>query len=207
MIAIVIGIVLVVWSVWGYFASRAEQVAYRVVRKVHGYEIRQYDSRIVAQTKVQGEYRQSMSVGFRILARYIFGGNSKRESIAMTAPVTSQSRVSQKIAMTAPVTVGGDGEAHVVSFSMPSSYTMATLPAPLDACITIVEVPEQTMAVLVCAGYRTERRIQKMKETLLAKLQKDGVNVKGAPLYAGYTGPGTPPWMTHNEVMVEIVEA
>jgi hypothetical protein len=206
MIAIVIGIVLVVWSVWGYFASRAEQVVYRVVRKVHGYEVRLYESRIVAQTKVEGEYRQSMSVGFRILARYIFGGNSKRESIAMTVPVTSEARTSEKIAMTAPVTVGGEGEAHVVSFSMPSSYTMATLPAPLDTRITILEVPKQTMAAIVFAGYRTERRIQKMKDTLLAKLQKDGVSVKGTPVYAGYSGPGTPPWMTRNEVMVEIVE-
>jgi len=38
--------------------------------------------------------------GFSIVAGYIFGGNTKKESISMTAPVVA---TSESISMTAPV--------------------------------------------------------------------------------------------------------
>jgi len=57
-----------------------------------GYEIREYPSHIVAQTTVQGLYSESLRTGFSIVAEYIFGGNTKKESIAMTAPVVAQKR-------------------------------------------------------------------------------------------------------------------
>ena len=67
-----------------------EQADYTVVKKMNGYEIRVYRAHIVAQTTVQGSYRESMSKGFRILAEYIFGGNSKKQRLPMTAPVVAQ---------------------------------------------------------------------------------------------------------------------
>jgi effector-binding domain-containing protein len=201
---IVLVVIVGLWSVWGFFASRVERADYTLVKKTNEYEIRNYGTRILAQTKVTGSYRESMGDGFRIVAGYIFGGNAKKESIAMTAPVTEQGAVSEKIAMTAPVLVGLEGEERIVSFSMPRSYTLETLPIPNDKRVKIVEVPAQKMAAIVFSGYRTDAKIEKMKELLKAKLDEDKVEYTGTFIYAGYNGPGTPPWMTRNEVMIEI---
>ena len=83
-------------------SSHTEQTEYTVMKFGNDYEVRLYPSHIVAQTVVKGNYGDALNRGFRIVAGYIFGGNTKKESIAMTAPVVEQ-RVSESIAMTAPV--------------------------------------------------------------------------------------------------------
>jgi hypothetical protein len=105
------------------------------------YEIRNYPSHIEAQTTVQGNFDDSINSGFTIVAGYIFGGNTKKESIAMTAPVKEQKVDSEKIAMTAPVTVDTEGESRIVSFVMPKKYSLETLPEPTDSRVKLVEVP------------------------------------------------------------------
>jgi len=47
-------IVIVLWSAWGYFSSREEHAEYVVIKKMRGYEVREYPAHIVAQTTVQG---------------------------------------------------------------------------------------------------------------------------------------------------------
>ena len=184
-------------------SSRIEQTEYTVLQSEKGYEIRLYPAHIVAQTVVEGPYRSAVNQGFRIVAGYIFGGNTKKESIAMTAPVVEQ-KVSQSIAMTAPVVASIEGESHTIAFGMPRSYTLETLPTPTDARVKIVTIPEQKMAVIRFSWFRTNDRVQAKKQELLAVLKRDGVGVRGEPKYAGYNPPWTPPWMTRNEVLVEI---
>ncbi|MCX6820069.1 MAG: heme-binding protein [Candidatus Adlerbacteria bacterium] len=196
-------LILVLWSLVGYFSSRVEQAEYTVIQKADGYEVRNYPAHIVAQTTVEGSYQDSLNQGFRIVAAYIFGGNTKKESIAMTAPVTSKD-TSQTIAMTAPVTANVDGNSHTISFGMPRSYTLETLPTPTDPRVKLVEVSAQKMAVLTFSWYATDARVQLMEKQLVADLARDKVASIGVPQYAGYNAPWTPPWMTRNEVMVEI---
>jgi hypothetical protein len=196
--------IIVIWSLWGYFSSRVEQTEYTVVRKANGYEIRNYPAHIVAQTTVQGSYQNSLRQGFRIVAAYIFGGNTKKESIAMTAPVTSKGGASETIAMTAPVTANVDGNSHTISFGMPRSYTLATLPTPNDTRVKLVEVPTQKMAVRTFSWYATDARVKEMGQQMLADLTRDNVTVTGLPQYAGYNAPWTPPWMRRNEVLVSV---
>jgi SOUL heme-binding protein len=121
-IVVLISLTFILWSVYGFFASRVESPKYSVLRKMKGYEVREYGPRIFAQTSVQGSYTESMSSGFSIVARYIFGANEKKESIAMTAPVTAQNSQSEKIAMTAPVLTQNQGDVSTISFSMPDKY-------------------------------------------------------------------------------------
>ena len=196
--------ILIIWSVYGYFASRVEKADYVVTKELEDYEIRTYAAHIAAQTRVQGEYKDSLNNGFRIIAGYIFGGNTKRQSIAMTAPVTEQLTTSEKIAMTAPVQASIEGDSHIISFVMPRSYTLATLPRPNDTRVELVEVPSQTMAVIRFSGLRTDSRVLAMKTKLNEALSRDSITVVGSPIYAGYNAPFTPPWMTRNEVMVQV---
>lgn len=195
-------VVLVLWHVWGYSSSRVEQMRYTVLEKRDGYEIRNYAPHIVAQTTVQGEYRDALNQGFRIVAGYIFGGNVQKQSIAMTAPVTEKKGT--KIAMTAPVTAAIEGDSHTIAFGMPASYTLATLPQPNDSRVQLVEVPEQKMAVLTLSWYVSAARIDDAKARLLAMLANDKMTVTGEATYAGYNAPWTPPWLLRNEVMIPI---
>ena len=210
MIYILIALVVVIalWSIGGIFGSRVEQADYTVVKTMNGYEIREYPAHIVAQTTVQGSYGESMSNGFRIVAGYIFGGNTKRESIAMTAPVVAQkgegSQASERIAMTAPVLATAEGDSQVISFGMPRSYTLETLPKPNDPRVKIVMIPAKKYAVVRFSWYRSDARVKNMQEKLLSALARDGIVAEGSTAYAGYNAPWTPPWMTRNEVFVEV---
>jgi effector-binding domain-containing protein len=210
MIYILIALVVVIalWSIGGIFGSRVEQADYTVVKTMNGYEIREYPAHIVAQTTVQGSYGESMSNGFRIVAGYIFGGNTKRESIAMTAPVVAQkeegSQASERIAMTAPVVATDEGDSQVISFGMPRSYTLETLPKPNDPRVKIVMIPAKKYAVVRFSWYRSDARVKSMQAKLLSALARDGIVAEGSTAYAGYNAPWTPPWMTRNEVFVEV---
>lgn len=203
-------VIIALWSVWGFFGSRVEQADYTVIQKMNGYEIREYPEHIVAQTTVQGSSGDYMGTGFRIVAGYIFGGNTKKEGIAMTAPVVAQKseekKLSESIAMTAPVVATVEGDSQIVSFGMPRSYTMDTLPTPADPRVKIVLIPAKKYAVLQFSWYRSDARVKKMQEKLLSLLTRDGVVAQGSTAYAGYNAPWTPPWMNRNEVLVEITQ-
>jgi len=187
-IIITILVIALIWSIWGYFGSQVEQAEYSVVKKMNGYEIREYPEHIVAQTSVQGPYGKSLSDGFRIVAGYIFGGNTKKEGVSMTAPVVASS----------------DGNSQLVSFGMPRSHTLETLPTPSDSRVKIITIPAKKFAVIRFSGYRSDKRIKGLEEKLLAAIARDGIISAGSTAYAGYNAPWTPPWMTRNEVLVEI---
>jgi effector-binding domain-containing protein len=201
---IVIFLVLTAWTIWGFFSSRVEQTEYSVISRANGYEIREYPAHLVAQTTVAGSYEDALQQGFRIVAGYIFGGNTKKENISMTAPVVEQRSRGQTIAMTAPVTANIEGESHTIAFGMPRSYTLAALPKPNDPRVKLVEIPRRKMAVKRFSMWRTEARVQSKKQELLSALSRDRMTVVGEPQYAGYNAPWTPPWMMRNEVLVEI---
>ena len=194
---------LAAWTLWGYFSSRVEQATYAVVGSGEGYEVRLYPPRVVAQTAVSGPYQEALSQGFRIVAGYIFGGNAKKQKIAMTAPVVERAK-GESIAMTAPVLADMDGEERTVAFGMPRSYALADLPTPTDPRVKLVEVPEKKMAALRFSGLRTQARVLAKKRELIDALARDGVATAGAPQYAGYNAPWTPAWMTRHEILIPL---
>jgi len=196
-------ILLIIWSIYGYMSSKTEQTEYSVLKSEKDYEVRSYPAHIVAQTIVKGTYQSALNQGFRIVAGYIFGGNTKKESIAMTTPVIEQ-KVSEPIAMTAPVTASIEGDSHTIAFGMPKSYTLATLPTPTDPRVKIVTIPEKKKAVIRFSWFRTSNRVEAKKQELIAALKRDAIKTLGEPEYAGYNAPWTPPWMTRNEVLIEI---
>jgi len=94
---------------------------------------------------VESDYDSAVNIGFSILAKYIFGGNKKLKSISITTPVSEEKiKGSERIPMAAPVTEEASGEKiHRISFTMPSKYTLKTLPEPDDARIKFKEVKNQ----------------------------------------------------------------
>ena len=123
-------------------------------------EIRQYGPRIAAETTVADDEDRSRNIGFRRLARYIFGANHRDETISMTAPVSQQpNRDGDEIAMTAPVAQSRNSGGHwTIRFFMPSKWSIETLPKPDDDNVRLVTVPAETVAVLRFTGDRSPDR-------------------------------------------------
>ncbi len=202
LILILVGLVL--WTLWSIYISRAEQMTYTVLEKRNGYEIRQYDPYIAATVEVDQGGRTGSNQAFRILAGYIFGNNIAEQSVAMTAPVITQENTSAPIAMTAPVMANEEDKKTTMTFSMPKKYTLTTLPKPLDTRISVSEVPAKKFAALTFRWWYSESRVEKKKQELMDILKKENIKTLGEPIFAGYNGPGTIPFLIHSDILLEI---
>lgn len=197
-------VLLLLWFLGSYIVIRnIEEPSYTLLEKKDGYEIRQYDSYIIAETEVGGEYREAMGQGFRIIADYIFGNNKSKTSISMTVPVLES--VSEKIEMTAPVinTMSTDKK-RKVSFVLPSKYTLETLPQPNNSAVNLREVESRKVAVRRFSWYATEKRISNQKAILEEKLIKDNVSMIDTMQVAQYNPPLSFPFTLRNEIIVDI---
>lgn len=184
----------------------AEEVPFEILEKNDDKEIRQYSKRVIAMTTVSGEYKTAQSQAFRILADYIFGKNLEQQEIAMTAPVTQETK-SAKISMTAPVTSEKASGGWTLTFSMPSKYkSLVDLPKPIDERIRLVERPGGTFAVIQFTWLTSEERNQEKGKELLDWLKKTGkYEAVSAPYYAGYDPPWTIPFFRRQEMLVEVL--
>lgn len=128
-----------------------------------------------------------------------------KSSIKMTAPVMDTMKTSENIAMTVPVMgrLSSSGK-HIVAFTMPSSYTLESLPKPNNANIRFKEVSKSRRGVLRYTGYTSEGRVEHKKDLLRELLTRDGYKQKGEILSAQYNPPLSFPLLRRNEVMVDI---
>jgi hypothetical protein len=206
----------------GEVAMAIEEPAFETLEKAERIEIRQYRPVIVAETFVDGDMSSASNSGFRLIAGYIFGNNQSvrapadksSERIAMTAPVLVEPATpSENIAMTAPVSIepqvgtgGGMMQAKRwrVQFTMPSQYSMATLPKPRNPAVTLREVPGKRYAVLVFSGLSGEEKVQEKTYELLDWLKTRSIRATSTPQLARYNPPWTLPFLRRNEVLVEI---
>jgi hypothetical protein len=183
--------------------SGTEEPPFAVVAQVGEAEIRRYGPRLAAETEVAGGEDAARSEGFGRLARYIFGGNARRDPIAMTAPV-SQAPASERIAMTAPVAQAGQDGAWRIRFFMPARYTRETLPVPNDPLVAIVDVPEETVAVLRFSGVPSPAAVAERRAALLAMVQGSAWVATGPVQAFFYDPPWTLPPLRRNEVVVPV---
>ena len=118
-----------------------EEPAYAVALRNGGFEIRDYPALIAAEVTVTGTRNEASSAGFRLLAGYIFGGNARLQSIAMTASLVREAKAGETIGMSAPVTQSGSDGSWEVRFFMPASFTMESLPTHNYQLVSLVPVP------------------------------------------------------------------
>lgn len=180
-----------------------EEPTYRVVEKDGDFELRQYEPYIVAETLVEGDFSEVGNEGFRRLFDYIQGKNRKNREIPMTAPVT-QEAATQKIPMTAPVGQERAAGKWRITFVMPPSYTMKTLPEPLDPAVELAEVPGGLMAVHRYSGTWSKERYEAKERELRELIAKKGLKITGEPVFARYNSPFMPWFLRRNEVMIPV---
>lgn len=184
-------------------AGAVEEAAFKTVLRDGPFEVRDYPLLTVAEVKVTGEQKEAASKGFRLLAGYIFGGNKRRQNIAMTAPV-AQAPVSERIAMTAPVTQIQNAGAWIVRFTMPSAYTMETLPVPNDPKVQLRRLPATRFAVVKFSGLAGKGDVDVKSNELFAAVKAHNLRASGAVTLAQYNPPWTPWFTRRNEVMVQV---
>ena len=184
-------------------AMAIEKAKYTVFEKKDNFEIRQYDSQIVAETYVDGDLEDVGNEGFRRLYGYISGDNKKKQSISMTVPV-GQEAGSEKIAMTAPVKQEKKDNQWRITFLMPTEYTLETLPEPNDTRVKLKVDPGRLMAAVRYTGTWSEDGYEENRALLEEYIQKRGLTKAGDPVWARYDPPFMPWFLHRNEVLIPV---
>ena len=171
-------------------AMAIETPKHTLVKKENGFQIRQYDSMIIATTSVRSDYSDAASTGFRRIASYIFGGNSASMSIEMTAPVLINTPDPEDI--------------YEIQFVMPSEHSMEDLPQPNSPNVTLKKVNLGKTAVMRFGGWATKDRASHYQNKLNDLLAANGYTVNGIFMVAQYNSPWAIPPFRKNEIIVQI---
>ena len=172
---------------------------YEVLRVEPDFEIRRYESVLVAESLFSDSSGRDANAVFRVLAGYIFGKNTDIFSETTGAETRSKS-----IAMTAPVNREQTNEGLAMQFFLPPEFNEETVPVPLDPRVKIRRMPEKIVAVRRYSGSWDEAVFHQHSEALLQALRRAGYSPKTEPILARYD----PPWklwfLRRNEVWVEL---
>ena len=171
------------------------------------FQIRTYKPMIVAEVLVTGDMQRAGSSGFRPLADFIFGNNTAKAEIAMTAPVT-RTPASQEIAMTAPVMrTPTEADGWTVAFVMPEEWTIETLPTPNNPDVKIRETAGEMIAAVRFNGRGRSETYMAKQADLEAWITAQGYAATAPARYAGYSAPWVPAPLKRHEVMIPVTRA
>ena len=182
-------------------AMAIDEPRYTVVRAYDAFEVRRYESYLVAETVVGATAKEAGNQGFRILAGYIFGGNKGARKIEMTAPVA---QTPAKIATTAPVAQSARPGGYLIQFAMPGEWTLETLPEPTDSRVTLRAIPTRTVAVIGYSGTWSQSRYEENLKKLKDALEQADLHWHGEPMWARYDPPWKPWFLRRNEIWLEL---
>ncbi|KAL1821260.1 hypothetical protein ACET3Z_016129 [Daucus carota] len=190
-----------------------ETVKFQVLSRTDQYEIRLIEPYYVAETTMPGKNGFDLngaSQSFNVLAGYLFGKNTREESMEMTTPVFTRRTQSEgeKMEMTTPVVTKRleDNDKWQMSFVMPSKYG-SSLPLPKDPSVAIKEVPSKIVAVAAFSGFVTDEEVQKREAALRNALKNDTqfyVRIGSLVEVAQYNPPFTLPFTRRNEIALEV---
>ncbi len=167
-----------------------EEPAFTLVEKAGAFELRDYGSITLAETRVMEDFESAGNKAFRTLFRYISGRNQSGQELAMTAPVVQQAE--------------GDGS-YRIAFITPAQYSAKTAPVPADPGVKLRELPPQRLAVFRYSCRWTEKNFREHEAQLLEHIKSRGLRAAGPVIYARYNAPFVPWPLRRNEVMVPVV--
>jgi SOUL heme-binding protein len=168
-----------------------EKPKYTILKKDNNIEIRQYYGYINASVNIDSDsFNTASNQGFSYLANYIFGGNKENEKISMTAPVST---IREK-----------DTNKYQISFTMPSKYSLKTLPKPNNDQVALNEVDKYRAVVIKFSGYVSESKVDSKINELKSWAKQHKLNLSGEPLVLRYDPPWKPGFLRHNEILYKI---
>lgn len=171
------------------FTSTLEQPNYKVIQQLPGgVEIRQYEARTYASSRVEGTGMESRRQGFRLLFNYITGENTGEEEISMTVPVATEIEEKE----------------HVMQFFLPSEYNESNAPAPKNPNVSIGTIAPRIEAALEYTGSQSVQRAQQHAILMKQDLETSNWQMKGEIRSMFYNPPFSVPFLRRNEVIVEV---
>ena len=166
-----------------------EQLKYEVVKRFPDFEIRRYQDYSLVRVQTTGEFKQASFNGFYPLLKYISGGNQLETKIAMTAPVLQEPKNTNE---------------HVISFVLPESVSPQSVPAPKDDKLEIRLIPSHDVAAIKFRGSWSAESMQEKGKKLVTALAREKVETKGSVYYARFDPPWKPPFIRHNEALIDL---
>ncbi|MBC7085903.1 MAG: heme-binding protein [Methanomethylovorans sp.] len=148
-----------------------------------GVEIRQYSKQILIS--VEGK---DLNSAFSKLANYIFGDNAEGIRISMTTPV---------------IIVFKDNS-FLMSFVLPTGFSIDNVPLPSDDGIAIQESAPRKVAVIRFSGYLDRDKYLQKLQKLIEILKDKNITPKGDAFVMQYDPPWVPPMLRFNEVAIEV---
>jgi effector-binding domain-containing protein len=187
-------------------AMAVEEAKYKVLREEDGFELREYEPHILAETTVDAGFEDAGNEAFGRMFNYISGNNKQQQKVAMTSPV-GQEPSSQKIEMTSPVGQQKQDGKWVVSFMMPASFTLETTPEPKNPNVSIREVPARLIAAVRYSGFWSEKSYRNNLVKLQDWMANNRLTPIGEPIWARYNAPFMPWFLRRNEILVPVASS
>ena len=165
-----------------------EEPAYTLVKQEGLCSVRDYKSVLIIETVSD---KASQNGQFGTLAGYIFGGNNKKQKIAMTAPVltSNQNNTSKMI------------------FVMPKAMKLEDAPKPDDNAVLISKKFFGKVAVIAFKGRVSSKLVQKELAKLQVWLKTQSYQFQPEDYYVAQFNP---PWILgpfrRNEIWVPVVD-
>ncbi|MBF88787.1 MAG: hypothetical protein CMG75_03840 [Candidatus Marinimicrobia bacterium] len=174
--------------------QRIETPKYNMIFKTGRFEIRYYESMILATTAVKASYREATYTGFKRIAQFIFGKNSANLAIAMTAPVMTTLEEQEHY------------QSYKISFVMPKEFTIKSLPKPLSEDIEVRSENLGLTAVINFGGWATDNRVKYLTRKLKKFIETKNYKIIDPAIVAQYNSPWAIPPFRHNEIIIKIKE-
>ena len=143
-------------SIFG--GKAAEEPKFSIIEQEEQFEVREYESFVIAETFVNAEYEESTSEAFGRLFDYITGDNLGEKDIKMTAPVLQEK----------------PAKGWKMAFVLPEDFAIENAPRPSNNDVMLVKVDEKKLAVVTYSGSLAEDNIIKNLDKLRGWLDGKG---------------------------------
>ena len=161
---------------------------YNLIKKDGKIEIREYSDYVIAKTSLnKGATKENNSM-FRTLAGYIFGGNSKNESISMTAPVITQNI----------------NDNYNMIFFMLDKQNLDQLPIPNNKNVILEKMDIGKTVSITFGMWATDNRVAYYKSILDKYINDNKIKVISTLMVAQYNSPWAIPPFRKNELLYRI---
>jgi hypothetical protein len=193
-------IIFCVWTLWGWLSVRSmAPMAYTVMERAGGYDVRRNEPFVVAQIPVTGLTDPLLERSSGIAREYVRGNNITLSSMAGDAEPSGEA-----LARSVPTLVYQQRGTWFVASILPPELRIMTVPRPNDPRIRLVEVPAQTVAVLSLRGDVSPDDISAKGDALLAMLAADGrIALSSVRVIRLYTD-STPAFLRRTELHVTL---
>ena len=191
LLTFVLIVLFIVALLWSFSPSFFESPDYKTLRKVHNFEIREYNKNLVVMSSQEGSRETSLRIGFSNLARYIGGLSKEKTKISMTVPVIQEKTIGNKTWKTL--------------FFVPKKFSLSNVPKPLNVNVKIKDFPKTQYAIIKFNGSPKNKLLNEKTKMLEDWIKDIGVEYDMNKIrYAFYHGPMTPGFLRKNEIHIPI---